>query len=175
MVTIQLHLGTSKDDEHGQPPSALWWLHEGFKLEEDSGNWSVLFHPNCAEAYYCLSPLVSTLHKKFDKATIGLKDTADAFLELSAALDGNLVETWKKEEQKAQVERGEALRIYDIQLEQGMEFLPICSESLIEAFTFIAPSQADIRLCLTSSERKKVLKSGTITWLVMGISLEDEQ
>jgi hypothetical protein len=90
-------------------------------------------------------------------------------------LDGNLVETWKKEEQKAQVERGEALRIYDIQLEQGMEFLPICSESLIEAFTFIAPSQADIRLGLTSSERKKGLKSGTITWLVMGISLEDEQ
>jgi hypothetical protein len=38
-----------------------------------------------------------------------------------------------------------------------------------------APSQADIRLGLTSNENKKGLKSGTITWLVMGISLEDEQ
>jgi hypothetical protein len=40
---------------------------------------------------------------------------------------------------------------------------------------FTAPSQADIRLGLTSNENKKGLKSGTITWLVMGISLEDEQ
>ena len=40
---------------------------------------------------------------------------------------------------------------------------------------FIAPSQADIRLDLTSSEHKKGLKSGSITWLVLGISLEDEQ
>jgi hypothetical protein len=38
-----------------------------------------------------------------------------------------------------------------------------------------APSQADIRLALTSSEGKKGLRSGTITWLVMGMSLEDEQ
>jgi hypothetical protein len=40
---------------------------------------------------------------------------------------------------------------------------------------YTAPSQADIRLALTSNEKKKGLKSGTITWLVMGISLEDEQ
>jgi hypothetical protein len=81
--------------------------------------------PNSSEAYYCLSPSVSTLRKKFEKATIGLKDTSEAFLELSAALDSNLVETWQKDEQMAQVERGEALRIYDIQLEQGIESLSI--------------------------------------------------
>ena len=40
---------------------------------------------------------------------------------------------------------------------------------------FIAPSQADIQLDLTSSEHKKGLKSGSITWLVLGISLKDEQ
>jgi hypothetical protein len=40
---------------------------------------------------------------------------------------------------------------------------------------FTAPSQADIRLGLTLNEKKKGLKSGAITWLVMGISLEDEQ
>jgi hypothetical protein len=45
----------------------------------------------------------------------------------------------------------------------------------MSGFFFIAPSQADIRLDLTSSERKKGLKSGSITWIVLGISLEDEQ
>jgi hypothetical protein len=43
------------------------------------------------------------------------------------------------------------------------------------SFIFTALSQADIRLGLTSNEGKKGLKSGTITRLVMGISLEDEQ
>jgi hypothetical protein len=37
-------------------------------------------------------------------------------------LDKNLVKIWEKEEQKAQAERGEALRIYDVRLEQGTEF-----------------------------------------------------
>jgi hypothetical protein len=69
-----------------------------------------------------LSPLVSTLRKKFKKATIGFEDTSEAYRELSAALDSSLVESWQKEEQNAQVERGEALRIYDIRLEQGIEF-----------------------------------------------------
>jgi hypothetical protein len=83
-------------------------------LEEDSGHWSVPFPIISYKAYLCLSSLVSTLCKKFEKATIGLKNTSDAYLELSAALDSNLVESWRKEEQKAQVERGEALRIYDL-------------------------------------------------------------
>ena len=43
----------------------------------------------------------------------------EAYHELSAALDKDLVETWEKEEQKAQAQRGEALRIYDVRLEQG--------------------------------------------------------
>jgi hypothetical protein len=45
----------------------------------------------------------------------------------------------------------------------------------LKMFSFIVPSQADIRLDLTSNERKEGLKSGSITWLVLGISLEDEQ
>jgi hypothetical protein len=51
-----------------------------------------------------------------------LKDTGDAYHELSAALDSKLVESWRKGEKRAQVERGEALRIYDIQLEQGIKY-----------------------------------------------------
>lgn len=79
------------------------------------------FNLHGPEVKYCLSFLVPTLCKKFEKATIGVKETSEAFHELSAALDRNLVKNWRKEEQNAQVKRGEALRIYDVHLEQGIE------------------------------------------------------
>ena len=56
---------------------------------------------------------------------MGLKDTSEAYHELSEALDSKLIETWQKEEQKAQVERGQALRIYDVRLEQGIELFKL--------------------------------------------------
>ena len=69
--------------------------------------------------YYCLLNLVSTLCKKYERAIISVKETSEAYLELSAALDSNLVQTWEREERIAQVDRGESLWIYDIQLAQG--------------------------------------------------------
>ena len=36
-------------------------------------------------------------------------------------------------------------------------------------------SQKDVRLSLTSDERKSGLVSGTITWLTTGLSIEDAQ
>jgi len=51
-------------------------------------------------------------------------------------LDSKLIDTWQMEEQKAQVERGEALRIYDIQLEQGIESLLISLEWFMKAVIF---------------------------------------
>jgi hypothetical protein len=68
----------------------------------------------------CFLRPVSTLSKKFDKAKSGLNTTKEAFDELSATLDGELLESWKEEERKAQATRGEALRIYDVRLEQGI-------------------------------------------------------
>jgi hypothetical protein len=36
-------------------------------------------------------------------------------------LDPKSVDIWKCEEQKAQIERGDALKIYDVRVEQGMQ------------------------------------------------------
>jgi hypothetical protein len=124
MGAVQLDLCTCKNNEYGKPSPAVQRLHEGFKLEKDSGYWSALLCSNSSEAYCCLLP-VSSLCKKFEKAVIGLKDTSEAYFELSAALDGKLVKSWQKDEEKAQVKKGEALRIYDVQLEQGKKLLPV--------------------------------------------------
>jgi hypothetical protein len=37
------------------------------------------------------------------------------------------------------------------------------------------PSQAEIRLKLTEDENKSTLRPGSISWLVAGINVEDEQ
>ena len=65
-----------------------------------------------------LSP-VSTLCKKFEKAKNGLKETSEAYEELSASLNPSLVKIWQADEQRARVERGDALKIYDVRFEQG--------------------------------------------------------
>jgi hypothetical protein len=78
----------------------------------------IFIRPNI---YHSFCSSVSTLRRKFEKATIGSKETSTAFHELSSALDKESVQIWKHEEQKAQFERGDALKIYDVQVEQGME------------------------------------------------------
>jgi hypothetical protein len=71
------------------------------------------------DVYHSFCSQVSTLRRKYQKATIGLKETSTAFHELSSALDEKSVEVWRREEQKAQFERGDALKIYDVRVEQG--------------------------------------------------------
>jgi hypothetical protein len=63
--------------------------------------------------------VVSTLCRKFDKAKRGLKETSEAYIELTKALDKNHVKIWETEEQKAQMERGDSLKIYDVRQEEG--------------------------------------------------------
>jgi hypothetical protein len=60
------------------------------------------------------------LRQKFQKAIKGVQETSDAYRELTLALDNGLVEKWKKDEEKATTERGDALDIYNIKLQQGI-------------------------------------------------------
>jgi predicted ATPase len=40
---------------------------------------------------------------------------------------------------------------------------------------WLDPTQAEIQLALTATERSSGLASGTITWLTSGLSIEDVQ
>ena len=55
-----------------------------------------------------------------ERAKEGVKDTSDAFLKLSATLEKESVEAWGMAAEKARVERGESLKIYDVNLAQGV-------------------------------------------------------
>jgi hypothetical protein len=115
-------------------PARTMTMASRYQLYDDhmrDSNWRKIMgigkyrHINIFETNFLFSPLVSTLSKKHKKALDGLIDTSTAYAELSAALDSELIVSWQEQERKAQIERGEALRIYDVQLEQGINLFPI--------------------------------------------------
>jgi Kyakuja-Dileera-Zisupton transposase len=65
------------------------------------------------------------LVKKWEKALVGYAETKVALDELTARLDKKWIKRWQAAEAIAVQERGEHLRIYDVQFENGMHlFLP---------------------------------------------------
>jgi hypothetical protein len=55
-----------------------------------------------------------------ERAKKGVKETSVVYEKLTASLKKERVEMWTKEEEMARAQRGDALRIYDIRLEQGI-------------------------------------------------------
>jgi hypothetical protein len=92
------------------------------------------------------------------RAQIGLDSTEPAFNQLTATcLQRNLpVDTWRSEEHSAMEERGERLRIFDINHEK-------------------APSLAQITLQLTDSEDVSDNDLKVIDWISDGIKAQNDQ
>jgi hypothetical protein len=112
------------------------------------------------------------LKKKLQRAKVNLPKTRDVFESLTQSLSPETIQEWMELEQEAMSTRGDALRIYEVQLDKGDSHLINYSFALtIQA----APSQAEIRLTLTENEKEGGLKSGTISWLTTGINIEQAQ
>jgi hypothetical protein len=118
---------------------------------------------------------VVSLVKKWHKGKDGVEETRGAYEGLSQARSKALLKKWRKQEETARKQRGDALKIYDICLQQGIQDALSCMMFFIFTRPSAAPSKADIQLMLTTKEKKSGLKSGSIAWLAMGISLEDAQ
>jgi len=69
---------------------------------------------------------VKALLAKYNAATEGLRQTKIAFDDLNEGIESETREEWINSEQIALENRGEALKIYDIQLEKS-EFLFLTS------------------------------------------------
>jgi hypothetical protein len=66
--------------------------------------------------------LGNSLGKKLRKAKAIAAEMTSAFEALDAVLDDSCREQWEDAEKRASKERGEYLRIYDVQLEKGQRF-----------------------------------------------------
>lgn len=62
---------------------------------------------------------VMTLKKKLKRAKIDLPKTQDVFESLTKSLPKETVQDWEQLEEKAISTRGEALGIYEVQLDKG--------------------------------------------------------
>ena len=78
---------------------------------------------------------VKTLSKKLKAASEGVETMKGPFEELSSALDADKLRLWTKEAESADNERGEALEIYNVQMEKGQLLFFSKMPLLIYSFT----------------------------------------
>jgi len=64
--------------------------------------------------------LAPTLSNKFQKALEGLSETRAAFQGLTDSLAEDKIQDWKRQEKQALRQRGDALKIYEVQQEKGL-------------------------------------------------------
>jgi hypothetical protein len=71
---------------------------------------------------YCLiiSNIASVLAKKFKRATHSLAESELAFQGLTQSLSHENILDWQRQEQEALSQRGDALKIYEVQVEKGL-------------------------------------------------------
>jgi hypothetical protein len=62
---------------------------------------------------------VKTLLKKLKAASDGVESMKSPFEDLSSALDSDKLRLWTKDAEKAHNERGEALDVYNLQMDKG--------------------------------------------------------
>jgi hypothetical protein len=106
-------------------------------------------------SYYFLVP---TLIVKLKRSQIGLKSTQPAFEQLTqSCIQQHLpVETWKRDEDLAMKERGEQLKIFDINHEK-------------------APTLAEITLQLCDDKDSSDSAADVVDWIADGIKAENDQ
>jgi hypothetical protein len=98
------------------------------------------------------------------------------FEELSSSLDPSKLELWTKDAEKADNERGEALDVYNLQMDKGCPFFLYQSTPADHSpISFIAPTLAEMRLNLLDAKMPTSGIQGSVTWLIEGISIEDAQ
>jgi hypothetical protein len=102
--------------------------------------------------------LVPTLLTKFKRSQVGLDSTRPAFQELTdTCMKRNLpVDSWKLAEALAMEERGEHLRIFDINHEK-------------------APTLAQITLRLTETNENSSDSADSVNWVADGIKIQNDQ
>jgi hypothetical protein len=112
--------------------------------------------------------------KKWAKASAGYMETQVALQELTARLDAKWIAQWQAAETIAIEERGEYLRVYDVQIENG-ECFQWLKYHMTNCSFFLAPTCAEVRLQLAEHEAKQGRSPGIVVLLAQGLSIEEAQ
>lgn len=102
----------------------------------------------------------------------GLRETGEAFVGLSESISELQKQLWGTQYDEAMEKRGEFLRIFEVKESKGI-YKYIMRYYILTGFT--APSLAQIRLDLTENENRTEGDGGGVSWLGLGITLEDAQ
>jgi len=118
---------------------------------------------------------VKTLLRKHKAATAGVESMKGPFNELSSSLDFDKLKLWTEKAEKADNERGEALDVYNLQMDKGWSSLVSKNFGSLFSTTSIAPTLAEMRLNLLDAKISTSEVQDSVAWLIEGISIEDAQ
>ena len=132
-------------------------LHEGFKLEKNSWNWCV-FIPKADLDLLQSQCSVRTLLNKLKRSQVGLDSTKPAFEQLTKSCNERRlpVDSWKSDEHLATEERGERLKVFDINHQK-------------------LPTLAEITVRLCDNKENTGGLEGIIDWIADGIKAENDR
>ena len=112
------------------------------------------------------------LVNKYKRAVKSRENTKVAYESLTDSLEEAKVNEWRAAEKQAMEERGEYLRIYEVQESKGAFQMIVLIFTKCEK---LAPTKAEIALALTESTNGMAETEGSVAWLMTGILLEDSQ
>jgi hypothetical protein len=112
------------------------------------------------------------LCSKLKRANSGLQTTKKAYLEHCDHVGEEKKRWYDEKEKRAQTERGEALRIYEVSTEDRQSWPSILC--ITHLYKFPVPTQTEILRRLSLKERDNGLV-GQVAWLAKGFHIEVSQ
>jgi Kyakuja-Dileera-Zisupton transposase len=122
--------------------------------------------------------LVSSLVRKYRNAVQGFAETKLPFDQLTKILDSEWVKEWRIAEEKALSQRGDHMRIYDVNTASGIflfQPIKISKSQKMLILSGLAPTQAEKRLTLQKEEIRSNIRGRSVAWLCQGLSIEESQ
>jgi hypothetical protein len=96
---------------------------------------------------------------------------------LNASTDPALSTLWGKQEKKAQADRfqrPDAMLIYEVQLEKGLQMYPHTKVRNV-TIALLAPTKAEILLSMMEAELGSGRFGGMLDWMSGGLKIEESQ
>jgi hypothetical protein len=116
----------------------------------------------------------TALQKKLSMALSQHKETKEAYESLTTSLSPDRIQEWMAQENKAMARRGDALDIYDVQMQKGYD-----SSSTPHYFCaqicHAAPTQAEILLLLEERDEADGISHSSLAWINEGLCIEQVQ
>lgn len=138
-------------------------------------NWSTWVHNHLVHFSIRseFSNSVKSLKKKYRVAVARRIESYSVLCDLDSSINGAKKQEWIEQEENAKHRRGDALKIYEVQVNSGK--LPSSHEMHGDNQSLLVPTMIESLNILQQSISHSSKTGSSLSWLHMGLELEQEQ